>query len=63
MILLPNKSHKIVVPHGVQKVLAEMFGISRPQVSNILSQRRRGKKTKNVLEQAMKMGGYWERKY
>ena len=57
-----RRGFRVVVPHGVQKELAEWFGVHKSFVSLVLKQEKSGRLAKEIIARALKRGGYWERK-
>ena len=57
-----RRGFRVVVPHGVQKELAEWFGVHKSFVSLVLKQEKSGRLAKEIIARALKRGGYWEHK-
>lgn len=57
-----RKAFRLVVPYGVQKELAEWFGVNKSFISLVLRQEKTGPSARAIIELALKRGGYWERK-
>lgn len=58
---LKKRNYRIMVPHGVQRQLAERFGVSKQLVSYALKQERDSKLARNIRRVAMEeFGGVFE---
>lgn len=59
---LKKRNYRIMVPHGVQRQLAERFGVSKQLVSYALKLERDSKQARDIRRVAMEeFGGVFER--